>query len=63
MSAVLAIAESRTYDTHRFPHLLQDYQWAIRTGLLAPHEAGWESWIEGYEAGEQIALRVANRGR
>jgi hypothetical protein len=63
MSAVLAIDASETYDAHRFPHLLQDYEWAVHIGLLPPPEAGWRSWIEGYEAGEKIALRVVNRGR
>lgn len=63
MSAVLAADEPRTYDAHRFPRLLQDYQWAVRMGLLSPTDAGWQSWVEGYEAGEEIAMRVANRGR
>ena len=63
MSAVLTVDASPSYDEHRFPHLLQDHQWAVDIGLLPPGDAGWRSWVEGYEAGEEIALRVANRGR
>ena len=62
MSAVLAIDASGPYDAHRFPHLLQDYQWAIHMGLLTPNDGGWRSWIDGYETGEEVALRVVNRG-
>jgi hypothetical protein len=45
--------------TETFPHIVDDYLWAIRLGLLTHSANAWRSWVEGYEEGERLGLRLA----